>query len=115
MTQRAESLGDWLDGELARAPQELAVRVRNALPEAWRSAPLASGSAILANAAAAELRDLLERGCDTRWAAPGLLTVDALVTYACQLLTVTGADIDSATMSVLSTIVRESPNADLTA
>lgn len=104
MTGGTELLGEWLDSELEGVPQELAVRIRTALPPDWRIATVTRGAALLADAAVTELRGLLERGCDTRWAAPGLLTVDALVTYACQMLAYCGADIDTETLRILDAI-----------
>ncbi len=104
MTDATEQLGDWLDREVARVPQDLAVRIRAALPANWRTSAVADGPAILTGAATEELRRLLTRGCETRWAAPGLLTVDALVTYACELLALTGADIDSGAIASLGAI-----------
>lgn len=112
MTGTSELLGDWLERELAAVPQELAVRTRTALPENWRDVDLASGPTVLTGAAVAELRALLERGCETRRAAPGLLTVDALVTYACQLLALTGADIDAGTTAVLDAIAATLPETE---
>jgi len=109
VTVANELLGDWLDRELAGVPQELGMRVRTALPAAWQSASLMDGAAILTAAAAGELRTLLERGCETRWAAPGLLTVDALVTYACELLALAGSNIDAGTADILNTIVQTLP------
>jgi len=98
------SLGAWLDDALTSVPQELAVRIRTALPGGWRDADLEQGSGILRDAAASELRVLLERGCETRRAAAGLLTVDALVTYACELLALSGADIEAGSIAVLDAI-----------
>lgn len=109
MTGPAESLGAWLDRQLATAPQELSVRVRAAIPAESRSAPSAEGPAILAAAAASELRQLLERGCETRWAAPGLLTVDALISYACELLAGTRADLETGTEDMVNRIVAVLP------
>jgi hypothetical protein len=60
-------------------------------------------------AAATELPGLLERGCEARWAAPGLLTVDALVTYACELLATGGGDIDAGTADILDRVTRALP------
>lgn len=105
-------LGDWLDEELAKAPPELAVRIRTALPANWRDADLERGSAILTDVAASELRSLLERGCETRRAAAGLLTVDALVTYACELLAVSGAGIDDGMIAILDAIAGTLPEAE---
>ena len=104
MSGSNERLGEWLDGALADAPQELAVRIRSALPAGWRDATLEQGSTILKEAAASELRVLLERDCESRRAAAGLLTVDALVTYACELLALSGADIASGTIAILDAI-----------
>jgi len=104
VTGATELLGEWLDRELDGVPQELAVRIRTALPPDWRSTTVTRAPAVLAGAAATELRGLLERGCDARWAAPGLLTVDALVTYACQMLAYCGADIDAGAVGVLNSI-----------
>ena len=115
MTNTTELLGDWLDGEVAGVPQELAVRIRAALPAAWRTAPVSAGSGIFADAAADELRGLLTRGCETRWAAPGLLTVDALATYACELLAFSGADIGTGTIEILSVIARTLSQPDFVA
>lgn len=104
-----ELLGEWLDRDLAGVPHELAVRIRGALPANWREVPVSDASTLMANAAANELRGLLERGCETRWAAPGLLTVDALVTYACELLAVSDREVDAGTIEILGTIAREFP------
>jgi hypothetical protein len=104
MTESDERLGEWLDGALTDAPQELAVRIRTALPVGWRDASLEQGSIILKDAAASELRVLLERGCETRRAAAGLLTVDALVTYACELLALSGAEIEPGAIAILDAI-----------
>jgi hypothetical protein len=105
----SESLGDWLDSALSGVPQELAVGIRAALPANWRDAALIDGTSILTEAAMGELRGLLDRGCETRHAAAGLLTVDALVTYACELLAYTGADIDAATIAILDAIAATLP------
>lgn len=112
MTQIHDSLGVWLDGELAAVPQELAVRIRAVLPSDWRDARIADGPVLLTNAASRELGGLLERGCEKRWAAPGLLVVDALVTYACELLALSGADIDAGTAAILDAIVRTLPTGE---
>lgn len=112
MTGANELLGDWLEPELAGVPHALAARIRTALPSDWRRVLLVDGPALLADAAAAELRGLLERGCETRLAAPGLLTVDALVTYACELIASSGADIDSGTSMILNTITQTLPQQD---
>lgn len=104
MTGSDERLGEWLDGALTDAPQELAVRIRTALPAGWRDANLEQGSAILKDVAAVEMRTLLDRGCETRRAAAGLLTVDALVTYACELLALSGAEIESGSIAILDAI-----------
>lgn len=100
----ATTVGEWLDGVLAQAPPDLAVRMRRALPEGWRGAPISDGAEILSGAATRELGALLEGGCDTRYAAPGLLVVDALVTHACQLLAIAGRDIDSETSEMVDRI-----------
>lgn len=105
-------LGDWLDGELAAAPNELAVRLRSMLPENWRTVPMERAPTVLADAAAAELRGLLERGCDTRWAAPGLLAVDALVTFACEALALSGADISAGAADILQRVASTLPSSD---
>jgi hypothetical protein len=107
-----ELLGGWLDRALLSVPQELSARIRASLPSGWQNVSLADGVAILTQAANTELRELLARGCDARWAAPGLLTVDALVTYACELLARSGTDIISGTSEILDTIIRTMPQAD---
>ena len=106
------TVGEWLDGVLAQAPPDLAVRIRRALPEDWRGAPISEGAELLSRAATRELGALLETGCDTRYAAPGLLVVDALVTHACQLLAVTGKDIDAETSGTVDRIARLMPAGD---
>jgi hypothetical protein len=110
MTNDAGSLGAWLDSALADAPGELAVRVRGALPETWRDARLSDASRLLTDAAVAELRSLLARGCETRHAAPGLLTVDALVTYACEALAESGGDIQAGTASMVDALCNTLPH-----
>ncbi len=112
MTAPAETLGAWLDGELGGAPQELAVRIRAVLPSDWRDVGIPHAPQVLVDAAARELRSLFERGCDQRWAAPGVLVVDALVTYACQLVAVSGADIDASMRSLLNTLTKTLPPED---
>lgn len=109
MTAAQESLGRWLDHKLESVPQELAVRIRAVLPSDWRDVPVAEASALVTDAAARELRGLLERGCEQRWAAPGLLVVDALVTYACELASFSGSDIESSTAVILNTIAATLP------
>lgn len=99
-----ELLGDWLDRELAGVPQELAVHIRGSLPTNWRDVPRGDGATVMTDAAARELSGLLERGCDTRWAAPGLLTVDALVTYACELAALSGENVESAALTIADTV-----------
>ncbi|HEY8312225.1 MAG TPA: hypothetical protein VIG47_16785 [Gemmatimonadaceae bacterium] len=103
------SLGEWLDGELATAPNELAVRLRSMLPQDWRTVTMERAPSVLADAAATELRDLLQRGCDTRWAAPGLLAVDALVTFACEALAISGGDIGAGTADILERVTSTLP------
>ncbi len=105
MTATPESLGPWLDGKLESVPQELAVRIRAALPSEWRAAPIADAASLLTDAASWELRGLLERGCEERWAAPGLLVVDALVTYACELVALSGGDMDAGSVAILNSVV----------
>lgn len=109
MTGPAESLGEWLDWQLATVPQELAVRIRAAIPEESTDATLVEGPAVLASWAARELRILLERGCDTRSAAPALLAVDALISYACELLAGTGADMKAGTEDMVQRIIAALP------
>lgn len=109
MSDTPASLGDWLEQQLVAVPHELTVRIRGALPDEWRSISVADGPVLLTAAAVTELRDLLQRGCDTRWAAPGLLTVDALVTYACELAAVTGADLDGTTRMILDSVAEVLP------
>jgi len=105
-------LGAWLDRELATVPHELAVRIRGALPTTWRDVPTSDATTLLASAAAHELRGLLERGCETRWAAPGLLTVDALVTYACELLAWRPGDLETGAIEVVDMVARTLPIAE---
>ena len=99
-----ELLGEWMDAALAAAPQDLAMRIRTSLPDGWRDVAVGSAAPVLVDAAAAELRILLARGCDTRWAAPGLLAVDALVTHACELIAIVGTDIDEETDFIIERI-----------
>lgn len=110
MTCASEVLGDWLERSLSNVPQELAVRIRAALPLGWCNARLSNGPAILTAAAAGELRKLLDSGCDSRSAAPGLLTVDALVTYACELLAYSGENIDAGSLEILNAIAQTLPH-----
>lgn len=112
MSGSDERLGQWLDGALSSAPQELAVRIRTALPAGWRDADLEQGSAMVRDAAASEMRVLLERGCETRRAAAGLLTVDALVTYACELLALSGAEIEAGSIAILDAIGATLPRSE---
>lgn len=101
-----EPLGEWMDAALSAAPADLAIRMRASLPDGWRDIPVESAAPVLVDAAAAELSVLLARGCDTRWAAPGLLTVDALVTHACELFAIAGTDMDEATNSIMERLGR---------
>lgn len=105
-----DSLGAWLDKALVDVPGELAVRVRTALVPEWRDTYLGRAPQVLGDAAVAELTVLLEKGCETRRSAPALLTVDALVTYACELIALSGGDIDAGTMSLLNAICSTLPD-----
>ncbi|MDQ2890531.1 MAG: hypothetical protein M3R65_08255 [Gemmatimonadota bacterium] len=100
------SVGDWLNASLLDAPPDLARRMRASIPSEGTSASVASGVEVLASAAASELRALLADGCGDRSAAPGLLTVDALVTQACELLAVTGEDVESGALIVLERLMQ---------
>lgn len=110
MSGSADLLGEWLDNALSDVPGELAVRIRTALPPEWREADLPSAAELLGEAAVAELGLLLQRGCDTRRSAPALLTVDALMTYACELLALSGGDIGAGTSALLDAICSTLPN-----
>lgn len=103
-----------MDSALADAPPDLVLRVRSALPEGWRDVKTADSSDIALRAAVNELRVLIERGCDTRGAAPGLLAVDALVTQACELAARAGEDIDAASGRMISQIVSVNVGKDAT-
>ncbi|MEO6778089.1 MAG: hypothetical protein ABI194_01440 [Gemmatimonadaceae bacterium] len=109
MSEATGLMGAWMDAALSSVAQELAARIRLVLPPGWRAVPVAEGSALLAAAAATELRELLDRGCDTRHSAPALLTIDALVTYSCELLAVTGRDICVGSMDVLQSVIAAVP------
>ena len=109
MTATQESFGAWLDRKLESVPQELAVRIRAVLPSDWRNAAIADAPSMLTVAASGELRGLLERGCEERWAAPGLLVVDALITYACELVALSGGDIETESVTILNTVVATLP------
>ena len=109
MSEAIVLMGEWMDAALSSVAQDLAARIRLVLPAEWRTVSVANGSALLAGAAATELRELLDRGCDTRHSAPALLTVDALVSYSCELLAVTEADISAGSMDVLHTVVTAVP------
>ena len=115
MSGSNEMLGEWLDRALSDVPSELAVRIRTALPSNWRDADFESAPEILGGAAVAELDLLLQRGCDSRRSAPALLTVDALVTYACELLALVGTDIDARTSALLDAICSTLPNPEAAA
>lgn len=108
----ATTLGDWLDIELSSVEQGLAVRVRAALPPGWRDAPVSEAAALFTDAAVGELSLLLERGCETRWAAPSLLAADALATYACELLAVAGGDVGREAEKVFHAISAVLPQPD---
>jgi hypothetical protein len=109
VTRLPESFGEWLDRRLESVPQELAVRLRAVLPSDWRTAQTADGPSLLSDAASRELRALLERGCEERWAAPSLLVVDALVTYACELVALSGGDIEAGSVAILDTVMAALP------
>ncbi len=109
MTAAQESFGAWLDGKLESVPQELAVRIRAVLPSDWRNAATVDAPALLTDAASCELRGLLERGCEERWAAPGLLVVDALITYACELVALSGGDMEADSVTILNAIAATLP------
>lgn len=109
MSEATGRMGEWMDAALSSVAQDLAARIRLVLPAEWRAVAVVDGPALLASVAATELRDLLERGCDTRHSAPALLTVDALVSYSCELLAATGADISAGSMDVLHTVIAAVP------
>lgn len=104
-------LGVWLDGELGEVDADLADRIRRSLATGWEQMSLASGPRMLCDAALAELRPLLERGCETRAAATPLLTVDALVTLACEALAQSG-DIESGADAMLAELSATLPQPD---
>ncbi|MEO7216696.1 MAG: hypothetical protein ABI026_00710 [Gemmatimonadaceae bacterium] len=112
MSGSSDSLGEWFDHALADVPGELAVRIRTALHPEWRDMYLGGGAEVVGEAAVAELGSLLQRGCDTRRAAPSLLTVDALVTYACELLAVNGDDIGAGATALLNALCNTLPNTE---
>lgn len=91
-----ESLGTWLDGRLVAVNDELATRIRSAVPAADLAASVMHGSEALGVAAATALRALLAGGCETRASALDLLVVDALVTYACEVATEGDVEVDVA-------------------
>jgi hypothetical protein len=105
-------MGEWLDGELGGVPPELAARIRRSLATGWESLSLASAPRALCDAATAELRALLEQGCESRTAAAPLLTVDALVTLACQALAASAADIEHGTDEMLTALSATLPTPD---
>ena len=90
------------------------MRVRAVLPSDWRAAEVADGPSLLTDAASRELRGLLERGCEERWAAPGLLVVDALVTYACELTALSGGEIEAGALAILDSVVATLPTQEST-
>ena len=112
MSGNGDSLGGWFDNALVDVPGELSVRIRSALPPEWRDMYLGRGAEVVGEAAVAELGSLLQTGCDTRRAAPSLLTVDALVTYACELLAVNGDDIDAGATALLNALCKTLPNTE---
>ncbi len=107
-----ESLGNWLDARLSDVDEDLATRIRAAVPEPARSVPSFAGGEALAVAAGDALRKLLTDGCETRGSAPDLLVVDALVTYACQVAAERAVDVGASADVVLREIIRVSSGHD---
>ena len=105
-------LGAWLDGELGEVDHDLADRIRRSLATGWEQMSLASGPRMLCDAALAELRPLLEHGCEARAAATPLLTVDALVTLACEALAQSGGDIEAGADAMLAELGATLPQPD---
>lgn len=88
-----ESLGSWLERRLIAVDDELAMHIRSAVPATAFSVSVVDGAEALGAAAATALEVLLARGCETRASAIDLLTVDALVTYACEVAADTDGDV----------------------
>lgn len=101
MTTADERLGSWLDHRLASVDDDLAARIRKALPPNAIETPMSVGGEALADVAAASLRVLLASGCETRAAAPDLLVIDALVTYACEAIAQSDGDVAARADAVL--------------
>lgn len=100
-----DSLGEWLDSALGDVPADLSLRLVGALPEGWREVAVADAADVVMGAAVNELRILLAQGCETRWAAPRLLAVDALITHACELVALAGKDMDKSSERMTEQIV----------
>lgn len=108
------SLGSWLDARLCTVSEDLATRIRAVIPEQARSVRSSAGGDALAVAAATALRNLVINGCETRAAAPDLLVIDALVTYACEIAASNAADVEASADLVLREILRVPSGRDST-
>lgn len=97
----SRSLGEWLDLRLLGVDAGLAACISDAVPADARRRSLADGVEVLGEVAAEKLRALLADGCEGRSAAPELLCVDALVTYACELSAVASDDVRDAANGLL--------------
>ena len=82
----AVRLADWVDARLEGVERELAMRVRSAIADVASEATVLDAPRSLIAAAVARLAPLATDGCTARESAADLLTVDALVTLACEAL-----------------------------
>ncbi|MGI8507804.1 MAG: hypothetical protein ACR2MQ_00590 [Gemmatimonadaceae bacterium] len=110
-----ELLGPWLEARLLTVDDELATRIRSAIPAADLNAPVVQGSEALGIAASTALRALLAGDCETRASALDLLLVDALVTYACEAATEGEGDVAARADFVLHQVASVSQDRSATA
>lgn len=80
----ATTVGAWLDRQLDDVDARLVRLVMDAVPAELRARPVGDAPAELGRLAVERTRRMLACGCNDRAAAPDLLLVDALVTYACE-------------------------------
>lgn len=109
------ALAEWVEQQLEDVESALASRIRVALGPNDVAATLRDAPQVLLRAATARLEALVTDGCVARESAIELLTVDALVTLACEALAEAQDDVEAiagGTTAMLRAIAQTMPQLD---